>query len=68
MNLIKIIISGVLLVSVNILFAQQKFSTKTFSLSIDGAGNISALQVLPVGKNLVAKDSSKPLRSERKIY
>jgi len=58
MNFIKIIISGFLLVSVNTLFAQQKFSSKTFSLSIDGAGNISALQVLPAVKNLVAKDSA----------
>jgi len=58
MNVKKIIISGLLLVSVNMLFAQQKFSSKTFSLSIDGMGNITSLEVLPAGKNLVAKDSA----------
>jgi len=58
MNVKRIIISGLLLVSVNMLFAQQKFSSKTFSLSIDGMGNITSLEVLPAGKNLVAKDSA----------
>src|SRR6185312_10483575 len=58
MNIKRIIISGLLLVSVNMLFAQQKFSSKTFSLSIDGMRNITALEVLPAGKNLVATDSA----------
>lgn len=58
MNVKKIIISGLLLISGNILFAQQKFLSKTFSLSIDGQGNITALEVLPAGKNLVATDST----------
>lgn len=58
MNIKRIIISGLLLVSVNMLFAQQKFSSKTFSLSIDGMGNITTLEVLPEGRNLVATDSA----------
>lgn len=58
MNVKRIIILGLLLVSVNMLFAQQNFSSETFSLSIDGMGNITSLEVLPAGKNLVAKDSA----------
>ena len=58
MDVKKIIILGLLLISGNMLFAQQKFLSKTFSLSIDGKGNITALEVLPAGKNLVAKDSA----------
>jgi len=57
-NVKKIIISSLLLVSGNILFAQQNFSSKTFSLSIDGIGNITALETLSAGKNLVTKDSA----------
>ena len=58
MNIKRIIISGLLLISANMLFAQQKFLSNTFSLSIDGKGNITALQVLPAGKNLVPTDST----------
>jgi len=58
MDIKRIFISGLLLISVNLLFAQRKFLSKTFSLSIDGKGNITAIEVLPNGKNLVAKDSA----------
>ena len=58
MNLKKIIISCLLLVVGTMLFAQQKFLSKTFSLTIDGKGNITALELFPSGKNLVAKDSA----------
>ncbi|HET7115505.1 MAG TPA: hypothetical protein VFI29_03400 [Hanamia sp.] len=36
----------------------QNFLSKTFSLSIDGKGNITTLEALPAGKNLAAKDSA----------
>jgi len=58
MNIKRIIIPGLLLIWGNLLFAQQNFLSNTFSLSIDGKGNIDALEVLPAGKNLVAKDSA----------
>ena len=58
MNIKRIIIPGLLLICGNLLFAQQNFLSNTFSLSIDGKGNIDALEVLPAGKNLVAKDSA----------
>lgn len=58
MNIKRIIISGLLLISTNMLFGQQKFLSKTFSLSIDGKGNITTLEVLPAGKNLVETDST----------
>ncbi len=58
MNIKKVIISGLLLISGNMLFAQRKFLSKAFSLSIDSKGNITALEVLPSGKNLIPKDST----------
>ncbi|HTN08727.1 hypothetical protein [Agriterribacter sp.] len=54
----KMIISGLLIISVNLLFAQQKFSSGALSVSIDGKGNITSMESLPAGKNLAPRDST----------